>query len=190
RARAIIIDTVGVMLAGSHEEAFHLIMQMVKAEGSTAQASVVQEGLRVSPQLAAMANGVSAHGMNYDFTFLRAQSIAALVPGILPVAETTNAPPADILATFIIGADVSARFIRPDQNGPTFDGWHATGMVGVLGVAAACARLMQAPREAIPNIMGIAASLASGVSSNYGTMTKPLHCGMAARNGVLAASLG
>jgi 2-methylcitrate dehydratase PrpD len=63
-------------------------------------------------------------------------------------------------------------------------------MVGVLGVAAACARLMQAPREAVPNIMGIAASLASGVSSNYGTMTKPLHCGNAARNGVLAASLG
>src|SRR5437773_2640359 len=81
---------------------------------------------------------------------------------ILPVAEVTNATPAEIVAACIIGAEVSARFIRPDQNGPTFDGWHATGMVGVLGAAAACARLMKAEAAAIPNIMGIAASLASG----------------------------
>ena len=125
--------------------------------------------------------------MDYDFTFLRAQSIAALIPAILPVAETTNATPAEIVAAYIIGAEVAARFVRPDQNGPTFDGWHATGMVGVLGVAAACARLMQVRPKDIPNVMGIAASLASGVTANYGTMTKPLHCGNAARNGVLAA---
>ena len=71
-----------------------------------------------------------------------------------------------------------------------FDGWHATGMVGVLGAAAACARLMKVPAAAIPNVMGIAASLASGVTANFATMTKPLHCGNAARNGVLAATLG
>ena len=77
RARTVIIDTVGVMLAGSHEEAFHLMVAMVKAEGSAAQASIAQESLRASPQLAALANGVAAHAMDYDFTFMRAQSIAA-----------------------------------------------------------------------------------------------------------------
>jgi 2-methylcitrate dehydratase PrpD len=49
---------------------------------------------------------------------------------------------------------------------------------------------MQIPAAAIPDVMGIAASLASGVTANFGTMTKPLHCGNAARNGVLAAMLG
>jgi 2-methylcitrate dehydratase PrpD len=190
RARTIFIDTIGVMLAGSHEEASRLVLAMVKAEGSAPQASIVQESLRASPQLAALVNGVAAHAMDYDFTFLRAQSIAALIPAILPLAEVTKATPAEVLAAYIIGAEVAARFVRTDQNGPTFDGWHATGMVGVLGVAAACARLMQVPAEAIPNIMGITASLASGVTANFGTMTKPLHCGNAARNGVLAAVLG
>src|SRR5689334_21190283 len=172
RARAIFIDTIGVMLAGSHEEASHLVLAMVKAEGSAPQASIVQESYRASPQLAAFANGVAANAMDYDFKFLRAQSIEALIPGILSVAEITKATPAEIVAAYIIGAEVAARFVRTDQNGPTFDGWHPTGMVGVLGVAAACARLMQVPAAAIPNVMGIAASLASGVTANFGTMTK------------------
>ena len=190
RARIVFTDTVGVMLAGSHEEAFRLVLAMVKAEGSAPQASIAQESLRASPQLAALANGVAAHAMDFDFTFMRAQSIAALIPAILPVAEITKATPADIVAAYIIGAEVAARFVRTDQNGPTFDGWHATGMVGVLGAAAACARLMKVPAEKIPDVMGIAGSLASGVTANFATMTKPLHCGNAARNGVLAAILG
>jgi 2-methylcitrate dehydratase PrpD len=190
RARMVFIDTVGVMLAGSHEESSHLIAAMVKAEGSAPQASIVQEDLRASPQLAALANGVAAHGMDYDFTFMRAQAIAAVIPAILPVAETNKATPAEIVAAFIIGAEVAARIVRADQDGPMFDGWHSTGMVGVLGAAAACARLMQVPPPAIPHVMGIAASLASGFTANFATMTKPLHAGNAARNGVLAATLG
>jgi 2-methylcitrate dehydratase PrpD len=56
--------------------------------------------------------------------------------------------------------------------------------------AMACARLMQAPRATIPDILGIAASLSGGLSANFGTMTKPLHSGTSARNAILAASLG
>jgi 2-methylcitrate dehydratase PrpD len=46
------------------------------------------------------------------------------------------------------------------------------------------------PAAAIPDVIGIAASLASGFNANFGTMSKPLHCGNAARNGVMAALLG
>ena len=70
------------------------------------------------------------------------------------------------------------------------DGWHATGTVGAMAVAAACARLLKAPAAAIPDIIGITASLASGVSANFGSMTKPLHSGHAARDGILAVLLG
>jgi 2-methylcitrate dehydratase PrpD len=49
---------------------------------------------------------------------------------------------------------------------------------------------MKVPASKIPDVMGIAGSLASGVTANFGTMTKPLHAGNAARNGVLAATLG
>jgi len=190
RARAMFIDTIGVMLAGSREEVSHLAYEMVKAEGSTPAATIVGQSLRASPQLAAFANGIAGHAMDYDFTYMRAQAIAALIPAILPVAETTGATPAEAVAAFIIGAEVAARIVRTNQDGPLFDGWHSTGMVGVLGAAAACARLLKLPAAAIPHVMGISASLASGVTANFGTMSKPLHCGNAARNGVLAALLG
>ena len=69
-------------------------------------------------------------------------------------------------------------------------GWHAAGTLGTMAAAAACARLVKTPATAIPDIMGISASLASGITANFGTMTKPLHAGQAARNGILAVLLG
>ncbi len=190
RARDVFIDTVGVMLAGSHEEVSHLVYDMVKAEGSAPASTVVGQSLRASPQLAALANGVAGHAMDYDFTYMRAQSIAALIPAILPVAETTGATPAQAIEAFIVGAEIAARLVRSNQDGPMFDGWHTTGMVGAIAAAAACAKLLKVPIEAIPNVLGISTSLASGITGNFGTMTKPLHCGNAARNGVMAAVLG
>src|SRR5438093_8585125 len=70
RARVAFIDTMGVMLAGSREEVAHLAVDMVKAEGSTPAAGIVGQSQRASPQLAALANGVAAHAMDYDFTYL------------------------------------------------------------------------------------------------------------------------
>src|SRR6266700_976873 len=98
RARVGFIDTVGVMLAGSREDVSHLVCDMVKLEGSTPAATVVGQSFRASPQLAALANGVAAHAMDYDFTFLSGQSVSPVIPAILPVAETTGATPADALA--------------------------------------------------------------------------------------------
>src|SRR5882762_9394988 len=59
-----------------------------------------------------------------------------------------------------------------------------------MGAAMACARLLKVPRERIPDVLGIAASLSGGLSANFGTMTKPLHSGTSARNAILAATLG
>src|SRR5262249_34012044 len=142
-----------------------------------------------SPQLAALANGVAAHAMDYDFTFLSGQSVSPVIPAILPVAETTGAAPSECLAAFIIASEIAARLIRASPRISNDGGWHTTGVVGVIAATCACARLLKLPPEKIAHAVGIAASLASGIAVNYGTMTKPLHSGNAARNGVLAASL-
>ena len=81
RARVAFIDTIGVSVAGSHEEVAHIVAEMVKAEGSAPQCTIVGQSLRASPQLAALANGVANHAMDYDFTFLNGQSVAAGHPG-------------------------------------------------------------------------------------------------------------
>ena len=190
RARVFFTDSVGVMLAGSHEEVSHLVFEMVKAEGAAPSATIVGQSLRSSPQLAALANGVAGHAMDYDFTFVAAQAIAAVIPAILPLAETTNATPAEAIAAFVIGAEVAARIVRANFKATSDGGWHTTGMVGAIAAAAAAARLLKVPVDAIPDVIGISASLASGFVANFGTMTKPLHAGNAARNGVIAAMLG
>jgi 2-methylcitrate dehydratase PrpD len=190
RARLFFTDSIGVMLAGTHEEVSHLVYEMVKAQGAAPSATIVGQSLRSSPQLAALANGVAGHAMDYDFTFVAAQAIAAVIPAILPLAETTNATPAEAIAAFIIGAEVASRIVRANFKATSDGGWHTTGMVGVIAAAAAAVRLLKAPAEAVPNVIGISASLASGFVANFGTMTKPLHAGNAARNGVLAAMLG
>jgi 2-methylcitrate dehydratase PrpD len=62
-------------------------------------------------------------------------------------------------------------------------------VVGTLGAAAAAARLLDLDPSQATMALGIAASQVSGLRENFGTMTKPLHAGQAAANGILAALL-
>jgi 2-methylcitrate dehydratase PrpD len=68
-------------------------------------------------------------------------------------------------------------------------GWHTTLTLGSVGAAAAVANLLRLDPERSAFALAIAASMASGLRANFGTMTKPLHSGLAAQNGVLAARL-
>jgi 2-methylcitrate dehydratase PrpD len=190
RSRIALIDTIGVMLAGSHEEVSHIALEMVKAEAAAPTTSIVGQSLRTSPQLAALANGVAGHAMDYDISYISGQVMAALVPAALPMAETTKASAAELMAAHIIGAEVSGRISRANFRASSIGGWHTTGIIGVFAAAAAAARLLKLPVDVIADVLGISASLASGITVNFGTMTKPLHSGQAARNGIMAAMLG
>lgn len=190
RSRTAFVDTVGVMLAGSQLPPAGIVGEFIQVTASAPTATIVGHPLRAAPQLAALANGVAGHDMDFDFTYFAGQTIAGVIPAILPVAEANGATSADMLAAFIIAAEVAGRITRAAPLALRAAGWHSTGTVGVIAVAAACARLMKVDPKRIPGIIGITTSLASGVSVNFGTMTKPLHAGHAAHDGVLAAMLG
>jgi 2-methylcitrate dehydratase PrpD len=190
RARLAFIDTLAVMLAGSREQGTQIACDMVRHEEAAPKVSVVGQSFRTSPQLAALANGVAAHIMDYDLSSLLGQPTSPIIPALLPLAESTGATPADVMAAFVVGFEVSMRLARAAPEQASIGGWHAVSSIGTMGAAMACARLLQVPRERIPDILGIAASLSGGLSVNFGTMTKPLHSGTSARNGIMAASLG
>jgi len=190
RARVAFTDTLGVMLAGCRQDVSRILCDMVRLEASAPSASIVGQSLRASPQLAALANGVANHAMDYDLTYVAGQAASAVIPAVLPVAEVAGATPAETMAALIIGYEIAARVGRSNFLASSVGGWHTVGTVGVIAAAAACARLMKASAEQIPDIIGIAASMASGLSVNFGSMTKPLHSGHAARDGVMAALLG
>jgi len=188
-ARLAFIDSIGVAVAGSHEKVAHIAADIVRMEGATQQCTVIGQSLRTSPQLAAFANGVSAHSMDYDFTYMSGQSVAPVFPALLAIAESTGATPLDVIGAFIIGCEVSARIGRSVPELGNNGGWHITGIVGGICAAAACAKLLKLPVEQVAHAIGASVSMSAGIAVNYGTMTKPLHCGNAARNGVLAALL-
>ena len=153
-ARTGFIDTVGVAIAGAHEEVSHIAAEMVKLEGSAPRCTVIGQSFRASPQLAALANGVAAHAMDYDHSYLRGQSVAPVIPALLAVAEVNGATPSEVIAAVIIGSEIAARIQRSSprlQSG----GWHTTGVIGGISAAAACAKLMKLPVEQVANAIGI-----------------------------------
>jgi len=190
RVRLAFIDTLAVMLAGSREEGTGIVCEMVQQEGAAPKVSVVGQSFKTSPQLAALANGVAAHIMDYDMSSLLGQPTSPIVPALLPLAESIGATPAEVTAAFIVGFEVCLKLARAAPEQSSVGGWHAVSSIGTMGAAMACARLLKVPRERIADVLGIAASLSGGLSANFGTMTKPLHSGTSARNAVLAATLG
>lgn len=190
RARTAFIDTVGVMLAGSRSEPAGIMLELVRAEGATPAVAIVGQSLRSSPQLAALANGVASHALDFDFTYMQGQLVAPIIPALLPLAESTGATPAETLAAFIVGFEIASRLSRANPNHNGGGAWHATGTIGTIAAAAACARLLKLPAAQIRDVLGISVSMAAGVNANYGTMTKPLHVGQGARNAIVAAMLG
>ena len=126
------------MLAGSREPASDIVCEMMRAEGARRRLRSSGSRCDTSPQSAALANGVAATPWTIDFTYLRGRS-PPVIPAILPLAETTGATPSEVMAAFIVGAEVAARFTRQSRLTPAA-AWHSTGVIGTLAVAAAAAR--------------------------------------------------
>src|SRR5262245_45784636 len=191
RAAVALQDTVGVILAGAPEAAAKIIRRTVVAE-SQGKCRVLGTAERASAGDAALANGVAAHAHDYDdMCFVSmAHPSCAVVPSILAAGELTGASGPAALDAYIAGFEVECRLglvMNPRHYHER--GWHCTSSIGTLGAAAAAARLLGLDAPATAHALGIAASLACGLKENLGSMVKPLHAGMAARNGLMAARL-
>ena len=191
QARRAVLDTLGVTLAGCAEPGSRIVADWVREQGGAAESSVLGQDFRVSATEAALANGTSGHALDYDDVnmSMRGHPSVPLLPAALALGEKLGSSGRQLVEAFVLGFEVEAKLGRV-IGGPHYAlGWHATSTFGSLGAAAACARLLELDAERAQAALGIAASLASGLRQNFGTMTKPLHAGWAARNGVLAASL-
>ena len=191
RAAIAFIDTCGVMLAGAGEPAAR-IAQSLAAEEGVGDCRVVGTSITTSPALAAFANGVAAHALDYDdmcFVSL-AHPSCVLVPALLAAGEITGAHARTLLDAYVVGFEIECRLgIVMNPRHYHQRGWHCTSSIGTIGAAAAVARVLGLDVVATRHALGIAASSACGLKENMGSMVKPLHAGMAARNGVTAAQL-
>jgi 2-methylcitrate dehydratase PrpD len=191
QVRRAALDTLGVTLAGAAEPSAVAVRGVVRAEGSTPLCTVVGTSLRAAPTWAALANGTAGHAHDFDDTnfALMGHPSAPLLAAALAAAEAETASGRDVVVAYLVGFEISTAVgiaLNPDHY---TRGWHATSSIGTLGCAAAAAKLLGLDVDQTRHALGVAASLASGLKENFGSMTKPFHAGHAARNGVFAAML-
>jgi 2-methylcitrate dehydratase PrpD len=190
-ARRAILDTLGVMLAGSREGTAERARALVAHRQSSDEATIIGTPLRASIEDAALTNGVAAHALDYDDVqaSLSGHPSVPVLPAALALAERERASGAALLTAFVVGVEIEAKLGRALNPAHYETGWHATSTLGVFGAAGAAAKLLGLPVERMVHALAIAASMASGIKANFGTDCKPWHGGHAARCGLEAALL-
>ena len=184
-------DTIGVMLAGTLEPCARAVRDAARAEGGEPRCRIIGTSDVTSASWAALANGTAAHALDYDdmcFVSL-AHPSAPLVAAALAAGELARSSGRELLDAWVVGFEIEGVLGRAMNPRHYTQGWHCTSTLGTIGAAAAAARLLGLTRDQTANCLAIAASEASGLKENFGTDTKPLHAGLAARNGIVAASL-
>jgi len=190
-ARRAILDCLGVMLAGSVEPAARIVTDIARSEGGAPLATVVGTPLRTGAVWAALANGTAAHALDFDDTnfTMMGHPTAPVLSAALAAGELALADGRALVHAFLLGFEVETTLAEVLNPAHYHKGFHATGTLGTMGAAAASARLLGLDASQTRTALAIAASQASGLKENFGTMTKPFHAGHAARSGVLSALL-
>lgn len=190
-ARQCLLDWFAVTIAARHDPLVEILVAEALEEGGSAQASLVGRKERVSRLQAALINGAASHALDYDDVhgLMLGHPTVTLVPGLLAAAQGRVVTGRQFIEAFVAGYETLIRVARLVNPAHYDHGFHATGTLGSIGAAAACARLAGLDANTTATAIGIAATSTSGLKSMFGTMCKPLHAGLAARNGLTAARL-
>jgi 2-methylcitrate dehydratase PrpD len=190
-AQRTLLNYFGCAIGASRHATFEAALAAVTELAPAPQATLYGRGERVDAASAAMLNGISSHTFDFDDTHLKTiiHPAGPVASAALALAELTGAGGRQLVDAVVLGIEVACRVgnaIYPDH----YDrGWHITGSTGMLGAAAACARLSKLDGQRTAMALGIAASQPVGVREQFGTMTKALHPGAAARAGLVSALL-
>jgi 2-methylcitrate dehydratase PrpD len=188
-AKTAVLDCLGVALAGSKESSARICAEIARQEYAKEESSVIGQGFKSSAMHAAFANGTAAHALDFDHSFtLMGQPTAPLIPAIIALGESLGASGRRCLEAYVAGFETITKLVMSLRQ-RSEDGWHPPSSFGSFGAGVACAKLHGLNQSQVETTLGTAASMASGLVCNFGTMSKPLHVGLGARNGVVAAKL-
>lgn len=197
--RKRVVDVLGLCVAAHRLPTSAAIVEHVREQGGYRQATVIGGETLLPAPLAALANGVLAHSLDYDDTHLPSvlHPSASVVPAALAAAESSGADGRSTVHAIAVGLEVCVRlgmagYDREAGNSTFFEhGQHATSICGALGGAVAAGLLLGLDEDGLESVLGIAASMAAGIieANRTGGTVKRLHCGLAAQSAVTAAQL-
>lgn len=190
-ARHCLLDWIGVSLAGRHEPLVDILVDEALDDGAGGALPLIGRPERLPLSQAVLITGAMSHALDYDDVHLAmlGHPGVAVIPAAWGLAIAGGHDGAAFLRAVIAGYDIACRVGR--YVGPSHyrRGWHATGTVGTFGAMAASAVLLKLNEARIAQGLGIAGTQAAGLKAVFGTMSKPLHAGRAAMNGLFAARL-
>src|SRR5580693_1750800 len=190
-ARRTLLNVLGTAASAAGSPAVTVLLAAAAEQGSAGDVQVPGLARTLDPYWGALATGTAAHLDDFDDTHLAtvihpgASSLAA----VLSLVPETAPDGAAFLGAFAAGCEAQLRIGCAVSPAHYDHGWHITGTCGVFGAAVAAAALLGLDAEATARALSLAATMTAGHREAFGTMTKPLHAGKAAANGVLAARL-
>lgn len=195
-----LLDGLGLFVAGSEEHTVDILVEEAKEMGGRGDALLLGTGIKVPAPMAARVLGTAGHAHDWDdsqvsldpehiYGLLTHPTIPPLTAAIVMAQRLGGVSGKDFMLAFLTGFEVECKVSEWMLPRHYMQGMHSSGTVGHIGAYAAAAKLMGLTGETLRHGMGIAASFAAGIRCNFGTMTKPLHVGRAAENGVTAALL-
>lgn len=199
--RRCILDGISVMIGGTEQDALTIMYKYIESTcGSSESRLIGVKGKKFPAHLSALWHGLAGHAMDWDDTQvsygpgrmygLLTHPTVPPLSACLSIGEMIGGVNGkQFITAFNAGFEVECKIaeaINPDHYAR---GFHTSGTIGTFGSAVAAAKMLNLNEEQIAMTIGIAASMASGIRANFGTMTKPLHVGRSSENGVTAALL-
>jgi len=188
-SRTAIIDTIGVTIAGVIEPCATNLIKTPGVATAPGLCSILGTKRKTSALDATFINGTASHALDYDdFSQpMGGHQSAPLVAPLMALAQERTLSGRKLIDAYIVGIETEIRIARSVNFYHYDKGWHPTATLGVFGAAAAAGYVLGLNKQQLAIALAIAASFASGIKANFGTMVKPLHVGQSARNGLLAA---
>ncbi|HYD59947.1 MAG TPA: MmgE/PrpD family protein [Noviherbaspirillum sp.] len=191
RAKKVIVDTIAANLAGLSSEVYEPLLKYAAASNAEGDYAVLGSARRVDAETAALINGTLSAALEFDdvLSMMPGHPSAVVVPALCASKAALAANGMHVVEAYVVGIEVGARIAQAITLDHYKKGFHATGTICLFSAVAALAKIEKLTPEQTDVAFGIAASMSSGIQGNFGTMTKPLHSGWAARNAVCAVQL-
>lgn len=190
-AKRGLLDWLGCALIGSKHSTPDILIETLLENASSEQSIVLGKRRRLSFLDAALVNGQMGHILDFDDTHMGGVVLHASSPtlsALMSESQRKATSPRDFLLAYVCGFEAG---VRVGQSSPDHHagGWHLTGTLGHFAAGVATGKLIGLDPQQLSHAMGIAATQASGMQQNRGTMCKSFHAGRAASNGILSARL-
>ena len=185
------IDWCGVAYAAKEEPVAKIVTKLIDEEQTKGLSRLISNGKEVSAKSAAFVNGTIGHALDYDDThfLFTGHPTASAFPTALALGEELGSSIDEIMLAYMCGVEISTRLGHILGYSHYNKGFHQTATSGAFGTTLVASKLLKLDAKQIENALGIVSTRASGLKSQFGTMGKPFHAGIAASNGIEAAKL-